>query len=81
MKKHVINNLKNEKQIIIIILDNAKLHIAKLVEKRCEILNTKLIPSPHYSPKYNSIKQIWRVIKRKPSIININNKRFLIKKY
>jgi len=44
-------------------------------------INIKLIPLPPYSPKYNPIEQIWRVIKRKLSILNINDKKFLINRF
>ncbi|WP_409199307.1 transposase [Methanobrevibacter sp. DSM 116169] len=76
-KENIIDDLKNEKRIVII-LDNAKVHEAKLVEKACKILNIELIPLPPYSPKYNPIEQIWRVIKRKLSILNIKDKKSLI---
>ncbi|MCC7554331.1 MAG: transposase [Methanobacteriaceae archaeon] len=56
-KDNIIDDLKNKKRIVVI-LDNAKVHDAKLVEKACEILNIELIPLPPYSPKYNPIEQI-----------------------
>ena len=55
---------KNPKKRIILILDNAKAHIAKIVQKEAKKLNIHLIFLPPYSPDLNPIEFIWKSIKR-----------------
>ena len=50
-----------------IILDNYSVHHALLFTELCIELNIKLIYLPPYSPKYNTIEQVWRTIKAKIS--------------
>ena len=47
------------------ILDNARIHHAKIVEKVCEILNINLIFLQPYCPDLNPIEDVWRIIKSK----------------
>ena len=69
----LINNLLNPKiteinskeKKINIILDNARIHHAKIVEKACEILNINLIFLKPYCPDLNPIEDVWRKIKSK----------------
>ena len=69
----LINNLLNPKiteinskeKRINIILDNARTHHAKIVEKACEILNINLIFLKPYCPDLNPIEDVWRKIKSK----------------
>ena len=69
----LINNLLNPKiteinskeKRINIILDNARIHHAKIVEKACEILNINLIFLKPYCPDLNPIEDVWRKIKSK----------------
>ena len=46
-----------------IILDNARVHHAKIVEKVCEILNINLIFLQPCCPDLNLIEDVWRKIK------------------
>lgn len=72
MKKHLQNMLNNKTLISImkeekplnIILDNARIHTAKIVEEACEILSVKLVFLPPYSPFLNPIEDVWKDIKR-----------------
>ena len=76
----IVNNLQNteikdllsKEKPIYLILDNAKIHHAKIIEKVCDILNLKLIFLEPYCPDLNPIEDVWRTIKRK--IYNSNYK-------
>lgn len=69
----LLENLSNPKIIDInskekrinLILDNARIHHAKIVEKVCEILNINLIFLQPYCPDLNPIEDVWRIIKSK----------------
>lgn len=56
---------------ILVILDNAKGHIAKATREYAEKLNIKLVYLPPYSPDLNPIEHIWSPIKTKLSQIFI----------
>ena len=60
MLKFQINSKERK---INIILDNARIHHAKIVEKICEILNINLIFLQPYCPDLNPIEDVWRKIK------------------
>ncbi|KZX14409.1 hypothetical protein MBORA_00070 [Methanobrevibacter oralis] len=70
-RSRLLNNLLNPKiteinskeKKINIILDNARIHHAKIVEKACEILNINLIFLQPYCPDLNPIEDVWRKIK------------------
>lgn len=55
----------NSKKRINLILDNARIHHAKIVEKACGILNINLIFLQPYCPDLNPIEDVWRKIKSK----------------
>lgn len=59
-----INDILSKKRLINIVLDNYRVHHAKIVEKACEILNIRLIFLPPYSPFLNPIEDVWKKIKR-----------------
>lgn len=61
--KTLINLMKNERKLNII-LDNATIHTAKIVEEVCEILNIELKFLPPYCPFLNPIEDVWKDIKR-----------------
>lgn len=71
-RETIINNLKNTKikeilskeKPIYLILDNAKIHHAKIISEVCDILNLKLIFLEPYCPDLNPIEDVWRTIKR-----------------
>ncbi|MBE6488430.1 MAG: transposase [Methanosphaera stadtmanae] len=68
----ILKNLQNSKikeilskeKPIYLILDNAKIHHAKIIESVCDILNMKLIFLEPYCPDLNPIEDVWRTIKR-----------------
>ena len=72
MKKHLQNLLNNKKLISImkeekplnIILDNARIHTAKIVEEACEILSVNLVFLPPYCPFLSPIEDVWKDVKR-----------------
>ena len=65
---------KNPIQHIIIILDNARSHIAKATREYAKKINITLVYLPAYSPDLNPIEQIWKSVKRKISqILHIKN--------
>ena len=78
--KELQHDLIMEKPIAVI-LDNYKVHHAIVFKKLCNILNMDLIYLPPYSPKYNTIEQVWRTIKAKVSRKFINNEEDLIKEF
>lgn len=69
---NINNNLENPKikeltrkeKRINIVLDNARIHTAKMIQKAAEILNINLIFLRPYCPDLNPIEDVWRVIKK-----------------
>ena len=61
----LISEINSKERKINIILDNARIHHAKIVEKACEILNINLIFLQPYCPDLNPIEDVWRKIKSK----------------
>jgi hypothetical protein len=72
MKKHLKKLLNNKKLISMmkeekplnIILDNARIHTAKIVEEACEILSIKFVFLPPYCPFLSLIEDVWKDVKR-----------------
>ena len=72
MKKHLKKLLNNKKLISMmkeekplnIILDNARIHTAKIVEEACEILSIKFVFLPPYCPFLSPIEDVWKDVKR-----------------
>lgn len=60
-----IKEITSKEKKINIILDNARIHHAKIVEKACKILNINLIFLEPYCPDLNPIEDVWRKIKSK----------------
>ena len=58
-----IYDINSKEKRINLILDNARIHHAKIVEKVCEILNINLIFLQPYCPDLNPIEDVWRIIK------------------
>lgn len=58
---------KNPAGDIIVVLDNARGHIAKATREYAEKLRITLVFLPPYSPDLNPIEHIWRPIKKKLS--------------
>jgi transposase len=58
---------KNPVGDILIILDNARGHIAAATRAFAERLNIRLVFLPPYSPDLNPIEHIWRPVKKKLS--------------
>ena len=61
--KKLINNMEEEKKLNLII-DNARIHTAKIVEEICEILNINLVFLPLYCPFLSPIEDVWKDIKK-----------------
>ena len=69
---NINNNLENPKikeltrkeKRINLVLDNARIHTAKMIQKAAEILNINLIFLRPYCPDLNPIEDVWRVIKK-----------------
>lgn len=80
IKKHLQKLLNNKKLIYMmkdekplnIILDNARIHTAKIVKEACEILSINLVYLPPYCPFLSPIEDVWKDIKR--DIYNTNHK-------
>ena len=80
MKKHLQKLLDNkelsllmkEEKPLNIILDNARIHTAKIVKEACEILSVNLVYLPPYCPFLSPIEDVWKDIKRE--IYNTNHK-------
>ena len=49
---------------LLVLVDNAKIHHAKIVREFCEENDITLVFLPTYSPDLNPIEQVWRMIKR-----------------
>lgn len=64
--------LMKEEKPLNIILDNARIHTAKIVEEACEILSVNLVYLPPYCPFLSPIEDVWKDIKRE--IYNTNYK-------
>ena len=73
-----IRELLSKERRINIVLDNARIHRAKMVLKAAEILNINLIFLSPYSPDLSPIEDVWRVIKKTINKTLYNNKKELI---
>ena len=60
-----IFEISSKKKRINLVLDNTRIHHAKIVEKAYEILNINLIFLQPYCPDLNPIEDVWRKIKSK----------------
>ena len=69
--KELIYMVKDEKPLNII-LDNARIHTAKIVKEACEILSINLVYLPPYCPFLSPIEDVWKDVKR--DIYNTNHK-------
>ena len=80
MKKHLQELLDNkelsllmkEEKPLNIILDNTRIHTAKIVKEACEILSVNLVYLTPYCPFLSPIEDVWKDIKRE--IYNTNHK-------
>lgn len=61
--KRLIHLLQNERKLNLI-LDNARIHTAKIVEEACGILSVKLVFLPPYCPFLSPIEDVWKDVKR-----------------
>ncbi len=52
--------LENPSRTIVLILDNARIHYAKLTMAVCEKLDIRLVYLPPYSPDLNPIEYVWK---------------------
>ena len=74
-----IKELTNKEKRINLVLDNARIHTAKMVQKVAEILNINLIYLRPYCPDLSPIEDVWRVIKKTTYKSNYNSEKELIK--
>ena len=68
---------ENEKRIVIV-LDNARIHISKIAKTVAKILNIKLIFLEKYASDINPIERVWYAIKDRLSVIYVENEMFLM---
>lgn len=57
----------NPEVLLIIILDNARIHKAKSVKDFCAVNSIILVYLPPYSPNLNPIEFVWKDVKKKLS--------------
>lgn len=55
--------MKEERKLNLII-DNARIHTAKIVEEICDILSINLVFLPPYCPFLSPIEDVWKDIKK-----------------
>jgi putative transposase len=65
----LIRKENNDDKPIGLVLDNARIHHARLVKQKARELDIHLLFLPPYSPKYNPIEFLWKDGKRKLSAI------------
>ena len=58
---------KNPSGTIILIWDNARAHLSRLVQRTARLLDIALVFLPPYSPDLNPIEFIWKSIKKELS--------------
>lgn len=68
-----IEDILNDEKLILMVLDNAKIHHANDVKIACEILNIELMYLPEYSPDLNPIEDLWKIIKSVTYSSNYDN--------
>jgi len=68
---------ENEKRIVIV-LDNARTHIAKIAKTIAKILNIKLVFLEKYASDINPIERVWYAIKDKLSVTYVEDEMFLM---
>ncbi|WP_211263809.1 transposase, partial [Methanobrevibacter cuticularis] len=71
---------ENEKRIVIV-LDNAKTHIAKIGKTIAKILNIKLVFLEKYASDINPIERVWYSIKDKLSVTYVEDEMFLMTEF
>ena len=79
LENPLINELTHKEKRINIVLDNARIHTAKMVQKVAEILNINLIYLRPYCPDLSPIEDVWRVIKKTTYKSNYDSEKELIK--
>jgi len=71
---------KNEKRIVIV-LDNAKIHIAKISKEIAKVLNIELRFLEKYASDINCIERVWYSIKDKLSTTYVEDEMFLMTEF
>ena len=68
-----VKDILYDEKMILLVLDNAKIHHATDVKIASEILNIELMYLPEYSPDLNPIEDLWKIIKSVTYSSNYNN--------
>jgi transposase len=83
----VEDNKKGKRKKILLVLDNAKYHHAKLVQPWLEEMkdSLELCLLPAYSPELNAIERLWKKTRRKVThtrfFISLENLAYDLKMY
>jgi transposase len=64
--------IENTTRTVVLILDNAKIHYAKITQEKCENLNIKLVHLPPYSPDLNPIEFAWKDGKKELGMLDFD---------
>jgi len=72
--------MENPTMTIVMILDNARIHHAKITKKECKKLDIKLVHIPPYSPDLNPIEFAWKDGKKELGMLDIKNIRENVKR-
>ncbi len=64
--------VENPSRTIVLILDNAKIHHAKITMKKCKKHSVKLVHLPPYSPDLNPIEFAWKDGKKELGMPDFN---------
>jgi transposase len=56
---------ENPENTLLLILDNARIHHAKAVKRKCRGINVRLVHLPPYSPDLNPIEFAWKDSKKR----------------
>jgi len=70
---------ENPFRIILLILDNARIHHAKVTRGVCEELDIKLVHLPPYSPDLNPIEFAWKDGKKELGMLDFKGIREKVK--
>lgn len=73
-----IYQLFQNRQRIVIFLDNARAHISDFAKDIAEALNINLLYIPEYSPWFDPVEKVWDIHKKHIKGMTIESKEMLI---